>query len=98
LKSAEEIMEILGAYDLTGSFRDAAELAGCSHHTVSAHVAARDAGGLSDRPAARPQLIDEYLPKVEEWVEQSPGRSARSKGAVKSREQSDRGQDVGGQV
>ena len=44
MKSAEEIMEILEAYDLTGSFRDAAELAGCSHHTVAAHVAARDAG------------------------------------------------------
>ena len=27
-------MKILEAYDLTGSFRDAAELAGCSHHTV----------------------------------------------------------------
>ncbi len=67
-------MEILDAYDLTGSFRDAAELAGCSHHTVAAHVAARDAGGLSDRAAARPRLVDEYLPKVEEWVEQSVGK------------------------
>ena len=28
-------MEILEAYDLTGSLRDAAELAGCSHHTVA---------------------------------------------------------------
>jgi hypothetical protein len=44
LKSAEEVMEILEAFDLAGSFRDAAELAGCSHHTVAAHVAARDAG------------------------------------------------------
>jgi molybdenum-dependent DNA-binding transcriptional regulator ModE len=34
LKSAEEIMEMLEAFDLTGSLRDAAELAGCSHHTV----------------------------------------------------------------
>jgi hypothetical protein len=33
VKSAEEIMNILEAYDLTGSLRDAAELAGCSHHT-----------------------------------------------------------------
>jgi hypothetical protein len=74
LKSAEEIMEILEAYDLTGSFRDAAELAGCSHHTVAAHVAAREAGGRSDRAAARPQLIDAYLDKVEEWVEHSNGK------------------------
>ena len=38
------------------------------------YVAARDAGGLSDRPAARPQVIDEYLPKIEEWVERSKGK------------------------
>jgi hypothetical protein len=31
VKSAEEIMNILEAYDLTGSLRDAAELAGCPH-------------------------------------------------------------------
>jgi hypothetical protein len=64
LKSAEEIMEILDAYDLTGSLRDAGELAGCSHHTVANYVARREAGGLSDKPAARRQLIDAYIPKV----------------------------------
>ncbi len=64
MKSAEEVMEILEAYDLTGSFRDAAELAGCSHHTVAAHVAAREAGALSDRAAARRQLIDEWCMPV----------------------------------
>jgi transposase len=67
-------MEILEAFDLTGSFRDAAELAGCSHHTVAAHVAAREAGGCSGRAAARRQLIDEYLPKIEEWIEHSNGK------------------------
>jgi transposase len=74
MKSAEEIMEILEAWDLTGSYRDSGELAGCSHHTVAAYVAAREAGGLSDRPAARRQLIDEFLPKVEEWVDRSTGK------------------------
>jgi transposase len=74
MKSAEEIMEMLEAWDLTGSYRDAAELAGCSHHTVAAYVAAREAGGLRDRPAARPQLVDEFLGKVEEWVERSKGK------------------------
>lgn len=74
MKSAEEIMKILDAYDLTGSLRDAGELAGCSHHTVKAYVERRVAGGLNDKPAARPQLIDEYLPKVEEWVERSGGK------------------------
>ena len=59
-------MEILDAYDLTGSFRDAAELAGCSHHTVARYVAARDAGqgAGGGGMAARPQLVDEFLPKV----------------------------------
>lgn len=74
MKSAGEIMEILEAFDLTASYRDAGELAGCSHHTVARYVSLRDAGGLTDGPAARPQLIDPYLPKVEEWVEKSKGK------------------------
>ena len=74
MKSAEEIMDILEAFDLTGSYRDAGELAGVSHHTVARYVAARDAGRLSERPAARAQLIDEFLPKVEEWVDKSNGK------------------------
>ena len=74
MKSAEEIMQILQALDLTDSYRDAGELAGVSHHTVARYVAARDAGRLVDRPAARPQLIDEFLPKLEEWMEHSRGK------------------------
>ena len=74
MKSAEEIMEILEAFDLTGSYRDAGELAGVSHHTVARYVTARDAGRLTDKPAARPQLMDEFMPKVEEWVERSGGK------------------------
>ena len=73
MKSAEEIMNMLEAFDLTGSLRDAGELAGVSHHTVARHVAARDAGRISDRAAPRPQLIDGHLAKVEEWVERSNG-------------------------
>ncbi len=74
MKSDEEIMEILEAFDLTESLRDAAVLAGCSHNTVAHYVALREAGGVSDLPAARPQLIDEYLAKVEEWMERSKGK------------------------
>ena len=74
MKSAEEIMNMLEAFDLTGSLRDAGELSGVSHHTVGRYVAAREAGALSDRPAPRPQLIDEHLPKVEEWIERSNGK------------------------
>jgi hypothetical protein len=36
-------MEILEACDQTGSFRDAAELAGCSHHTMAPYLARREA-------------------------------------------------------
>ena len=46
MKSREEIMNTLEAFDLTGSYRDAGELAGRSHHTVARCVAKRDAGGL----------------------------------------------------
>ncbi|MFN8079391.1 MAG: IS21 family transposase [Kineosporiaceae bacterium] len=74
MKSAEEIMEILDAYDLTGSLRDAGELAGCSHHTVKHYVERRAAAGELERVAVRPQLIDAYLAKVEEWVERSKGK------------------------
>ena len=38
MKSDGELMEILNAYDLTGSYRAAAELCGCSHHTVKKAV------------------------------------------------------------
>ena len=53
VKSAEEIMNILEAYDLTGSLRDAAELAGCSHHTVARYVSERERGRAVPGLAAR---------------------------------------------
>lgn len=67
-------MEILDAFDLTGSLRDASELAGCSHNTVKRYVQAREAGGVLDGSAAREQLIDAFLPKLEEWIERSNGK------------------------
>jgi hypothetical protein len=75
LKSAEEIMEILEGFDLTGSYRDAAELAGCSPNTVARYVAARAAGLLvSGRGEPRSSVIDEFLPKLEELVDRSKGK------------------------
>ena len=75
MKSREEIMNILEAFDLTGSYRDAGELAGCSHHTVARYVAKRDAGELvPDGPVRRERIIDPFLAKVEEWVERSDGK------------------------
>ena len=73
MKSAEEIMNMLEAFDLTGSLRGASELSGVSHHTVARYIAVRDRG-VSDRGVTRPQLIDEFLAKVEEWIERSNGR------------------------
>jgi len=58
---------------LTGSLRDAGELAGLSHHTVARYVAARESG-LAVCGVTRPMLIDEFLPKVEEWVDRSNGK------------------------
>jgi len=75
VKSAEEIMNILEAYDLTGSLRDAAELAGCSHHTVARYVAERGKGRAVPSGARRPQpVIGAFLPKLEELVERSKGK------------------------
>ena len=87
LKSAEEIMEILDAYDLTGSLRDSAELVGCAHHTVKRYVEARDKlGGPPSGTARRPQLIDDYLDKVEEWVERSKGKVRADRVSIRSSE------------
>ena len=36
-------------------------------------VAERDAGGVAPR-VCRPRLVDEFLPKIEEWVEESKGK------------------------
>ena len=47
MKSDGELMEILNAYDLTGSYRAAAELCGCSHHTVKKAVEDRNAGSAA---------------------------------------------------
>ena len=74
MKFDGEIMEILAAYDLTGSLRGAAEVTGCSHHTVAHHVAARDAGRPIAEPVHRGRVTDQFLPKIEEWMEKSNGK------------------------
>ena len=74
MKKAETIMEILAAYDLTHSLRDAAELVGCAPNTVARYVRARAAGALSSKPVQRDQLIDAFREHIEVWVEESHGR------------------------
>ncbi len=94
MKSAEEIMNILEAYDLTGSLRDAAELAGCSHHTVGRYVAARERGrAVPAGPARRAGVIDEFLPKLEELVERSKGKIRADKAHQKITAMGYRGSD-----
>jgi len=77
LKSSEEVMEILEAFDLTGTLRGAAELAGCDHKTVAHWVRAREqtAGGLPvpTRPSPR---VDAVAGTVEEWGDRSRHRAA----------------------
>ena len=71
MKKGEEAMEILEAYDVTGSLRGAAALAGCDHKTVARLVAARDAaGGLPVRARTRP-LVDPFAEKIDELVDRS---------------------------
>src|ERR1700757_5515828 len=68
-------MEILEAYDATGSFRAAAALAGCDHKTVARLVAAREAagGGPPTRARVRP-LVDPFAEKIDELVDRSRAR------------------------
>ncbi len=65
-------MEILNAYDLTGSYRAAAELCGCSHHTVKKAVEDRDAGLAPVTRRAR--MIDDWRDVLEGWVGESKGK------------------------
>ena len=84
MKRAEGIVEILEAFDLTGSYRAAAELAGCSHHTVARYVRLRASGRVLTERAARDRLIDDFLAKVEEWVERSTARSGPTSSTTSS--------------
>lgn len=85
MKTTEAIMEILAAYDLTGSYRDAAALVGCSHHTVACYVRAREAGQPRTTPVSRDQLIDPFREKIEEWVDASTVECARTWRSASSR-------------
>ncbi|MGH8883110.1 MAG: IS21 family transposase, partial [Stackebrandtia sp.] len=66
-------MEILEAFDATGSAHSAAVLAGVDPKTVRRYVAAREEGRPLDAPVRRPRLIDPFLAKIEEWVDRSEG-------------------------
>ena len=74
MKSREEAMQILEAFDLTRSYRAAARLAGCAPLTVRRLVKKRAVGRLGDgNRRSVPSKIDPYRPKIEEWVRQTRG-------------------------
>jgi hypothetical protein len=67
-------MEILEAYDLAGTLRGAAALAGCDHKTVAHWVRQRElAGGMPAAERHRPAIGD-FAGKIDELVERSHGR------------------------
>ncbi len=72
--SKEKQMEVLEAYDLTKSYRAAAQLVGVDHHTVARAVALRAAGLEPGQELARPRCSDGFIDKIEEWVERSSGK------------------------
>jgi transposase len=76
MKKPEEVMEILEAYDLTGSCRQAAVLVGCDHKTVAHWVAVREATGGAPPARARHRrpVADPFQEKIEELVARSRGR------------------------
>src|ERR1035437_1523165 len=74
VKKAEEVMEILEAYDMAGTLRGAAALAGCDHKTVAHWAAVREqAGGMPPAPRRRPAVGD-FAGKIDELVERSHGK------------------------
>ena len=73
-KKNEEIMEILEAFDLTRCAWSAAELSGADAKTVQRYVGLRDAGRDPLEHIRRGRLIDPFMGKVEELVEDSKGK------------------------
>ena len=67
-------MEILEAYDLAGSLRGAAQLAGCDHKTVAHWVRQRDLGLLPRVDRQRPAMHGQFQAKIEELVQRSSGK------------------------
>jgi transposase len=72
--SEDKTMEMLEFYDLTGSYRSAALLAGVDHHTVRARVAARAAGLDPGARVGRAKATDPFADKIVEWIDRSQGR------------------------
>lgn len=87
MKSAEEIMEALEAHDLTGSFRDAGELAGCSHQPVKRRALPRSGndGGSVGRGGAADRSVPGQGRAVARDVEAQGPRGRRAPAAARPR-------------
>jgi transposase len=73
--SEGQIVEVLEAFDLTGSYRSAAQLCGVDHHTVRRYVHARAAGlDPAAPPEPRERVTDPFAEKIVEWIDRSQGR------------------------
>lgn len=73
MKSKEEAMEILEAFDLVKTYRSAAELAGCDPKTVKQYVEMRDGGADLSVPR-RDRMADKHMDKIEQLVELSKAK------------------------
>src|SRR3954454_17253535 len=87
VRSAEEMMEILEAFDLVGTYRGAAALVGCDHKTVARLVELRDragGGALVPSPRARP-AVDPFAEKIAGRRADQPGSGGgrRDRGRVR---------------
>ena len=68
-------MEILEAFDATGSLRAAAELVGCDHKTVGhCDQGPRSGGRRVARSGQGAAAGDAFAEKIEEWVERSQAK------------------------
>lgn len=75
MKRAEEVMEILEAFDAVGTLRGAAELAGCDHKTVAHYVSERErAGGEWQRGRRSRPRVDAFGEKIDELVDRSKAK------------------------
>lgn len=75
MKPDGEIMEILDAYDLIGSLRATAELTAARTTPLPNTFRPGTRGRHIGRPAAWGRVTDAFLPKIEERIEASKGRS-----------------------
>jgi hypothetical protein len=70
----EKQMQVLEAYDLTKSFRAAAQLTGVDHHTVARVVMARALSQSIEDQTIRSRVADAFADKIVEWIERSGGK------------------------